>query len=352
MNRVDATIRGIAALGLSASADAPVIVESDDNDLVLRQLREHRIEGVAVRSMAEGALEADEVFSASLVRQHDETMAQCLRVEMMAVSVSELFADHGIAHRLLKGSALAHTVASAPSDRSFRDVDLLVPSPMIDDAVAMLEYEGATRHQPQLRPGFDERFGKSVTMSLDGVEVDIHRVLAPGPFGVWMRPSDLFLLGASVEVGGISIPTLDTTEHLVHACYHAALGSVTPSLVNLRDIGLLAAADWDFERFTQTVDRWKGRAVVQRAVRLVEEELGIELDEGLRAYRHNAVPQAEAAAIEPYLTSDPRGRFAALVPSTFRALPMSERASFARAVGLPDGVDPSERVRSIIDRLR
>ena len=142
------------------------------------------------------------------------------------------------------------------------------------------------------------------------------------------------------------------TEHLLHACFHVALGSVEPALINLRDIALLANSDCDVERFAETVERWRGRAVVQRAVKLVADELGIELPEGLARYRHEPVEASERSAIGPYLTNDPRGRFAALAPATFKALPRTDRVAFARAVGLPDGTNASDRVRSLIDRVR
>ena len=342
--------RRVAIDGLVATEG--ITIDPSDNIEVLRQLRSHRIEGVAVSMLERGDIDADDAFSSSLTGQHDETMAQVLRIEIAAIRVSELLGDHGITHRLLKGAALAHGSARMPRERSFRDVDVLVPSTSIDDAVSMLEFEGAVRLQPELRPGFDARFAKSVTMQLDDVEIDVHRLLAPGPFGVWMHPNDLFLLGSTQSIGDAEIPTLDVTEHLLHACFHVALGSVEPALINLRDIALLANSDCDVERFAETVERWRGRAVVQRAVKLVADELGIELPEGLARYRHEPVEASERSAIGPYLTNDPRGRFAALAPATFKALPRTDRVAFARAVGLPDGTNASDRVRSLIDRVR
>lgn len=329
-----------------------VAITEDDGDAVLAALREHRVEGLAVRAVTDGLLDAPSSVAAALVQRHDETMARTLRIEIATIRVSELLADHGIAHRVMKGVALAHQVHDRPELRSFRDVDVLVPSSSIDDAIAMLEFEGARRLQPSLRAGFDARFGKSVTLSLDGVEVDVHRLLAPGPFGVWMYPADLFLLGRTIELAGTTIPTFDRTEHLVHACYHAALGSAEPVLASLYDIAVLANGEVDGERFDQMVHRWRGAAVIRRAVRLVEDALSTTLPERLAKYRHRAIDERELTAIEPYLTTDPRGRFAALAPATLRALPMSERPAFALAVGLPDGTSPGDRLRSLIDRVR
>lgn len=350
MTVAPATVRSIAAVGLGVPST--IVVEPIDNRSVLHELRAHRLEGVAVSALLDGTIEADERFGESLVQQHDETMAQTLRVEIMAVRVSDLLLDNDVPHRVLKGTALAHTVARSPSERSFRDVDVLVHGSEMDRVVALLTNLGATRNQPQLRPGFDGRFGKSVTMKLDGVEIDLHRLFCAGPFGVWMHPGDLFLLRDTVHVGGTPLPTLDWTDHLLHACYHVALGSAVPALVNLRDVALLAAGDWDSERFGQTVDRWRGHAVVRRAVRLVVDELDAELPETLMEYRHVPVAQAQRDLIIPYLSTDARGRFAELAPATLRALPIADRVAFARAVGLPEGSDVRGRLRAIVDRTR
>jgi len=342
--------RNVAALGFGNSRIAPI--DSAMNDEVIDELRTQRVEGVAVSGVLDGSIEADAEFVERIIQRHDETMAQTLRVEIAAVRASEILAAAGISHRLLKGASLAHTIARNPSERSFRDVDVLVRGDSIDGAIDLFESKGAVRLHRQLRPGFDARFGKSVTMLLDDIEVDVHRLLCPGPFGVRMRPNELFFIDSTFELAGEQIPTLDPTDHLVHACYHAALGSAEPALVNLRDIALLAHGPFDEERFEDTIDRWRARAVIQRAVRLVERTISVELPEVLGRYRYTQVDKTERGWIDLYTVDDPRGRFAALAPATFHALRPIDRPAFARAVGFPDGVPPATRVRSILYRRK
>lgn len=343
----------VASLDLAGTAvAAPIAVaEIDAGDFTIA-LEQERILGVGIRAYEDGSLTMPEAAAESLQARHDLAMAQSMRAELMTRHVSVTLNDQGIRHRLLKGASLAHTVARDPNERSFRDVDVLVPSADVDAAVALFEKQGAKRLQRELRPGFDARFGKSVTLRHEDVEIDIHRLLAPGPFGVWMHPDDLFVLIDHVVIGGVSVPTLDRTDHVIHACYHVALGQVSPVLSNIRDIALLVEGDIDWDRFDQTVDRWQGTAVIQRAATLLRSRLDTDVPDHLDRYRSATVVADERTAIGPYLTEDPSGRFAALAQATLRTLPLSDRASYARAVGFPEGSDPVDRLKTIVDKVR
>lgn len=348
-----AIVSDLAAIDLAGtSVSGPIVVADSDAAVVINALESERLLGVGVRALEDGTLEMGTDSAETLIARHDIVMAQSLSAELVGLAVCDAFERRRIDHRFLKGSAIAHTVARDPRERSFRDVDVLVQSADFDAAVSELELLGAVRLQPQLRPGFDSRFGKAVTFRLGDVEVDLHRLLAPGPFGVWTRPGDLFVLRDQFEIADRALPTLDRTSHLVHACYHVALGQPKPALSNIRDIVLIAEEDIDWERFGQTITRWRGAAVMQRAVSLVRSSLDTALCEQLDRYRAVDVPAEQRLAITPYLTSDPRGRFSALVPSTLRALPAADRVAYARAVGLPDGEDPKQRVIELVNRVR
>jgi len=338
----------IARFGLPSAAEAPIAVDSADASSLLSGIADHRLTGVAVDAMEVGALVLDDDTAADLVTRHDAAMTQTLRAELAMLRVVEALRSSGLTFRVLKGSALAHTVALAPWHREFRDVDLLVPAAEVDDAVRCVESIGGTRLQPELRPGFDRRFAKSVTMKLDGIEIDVHRTLAPGPFGAWIRPSELFVLPSSFEVAGESIDTLDATDHLVHACYHVALGQNEPALTNLRDVALLEERTaWDPQRFDETINRWNGRAAISRAVALVTDQLRCQLGERLEAY--TAQPD-DNELLAPYLVDG--DRFPGLATATMRVLPKADALAFAWAVGFPDGTNHAERVRELVRQRR
>lgn len=333
----------VARFGLDATANnRTVVADPAIADELIDAVAEHRIVGVAVRAMETGMLEMSDGATRDLVDRHDAVMARTLTVEDRMLDVVDALGSAAVDHRILKGSALAHLVALDPADREFRDVDVLVRSPEITRAVEELEALGARRVRPPLSADFDRRFAKSVTLRWQGVEIDIHRTVAAGPFGVWSTPDDLFSSPSGFTVADRSLNTLDRTHHLLHACYHVALGQSLPALANLRDIALLSTGDWDESRFRETVERWQGRAVVARAVRLVQRLL--EVDVGKELARFTPEP-GDGDLLRPYEGAG--NRFPALAVATLRALPARDRAAFARAIALPAGTDPRHRMKEL-----
>ena len=79
-----------------------------------------------------------------------------------------------------------------PALRSFGDVDILVGGADFDAAVGALAALGFRRRFVEPRPGFDARFSKGACLErADGLEIDLHRTLAPGPFGMLLGLTDL-----------------------------------------------------------------------------------------------------------------------------------------------------------------
>lgn len=277
-------------------------------------------------------------------------MASTLRVEIEMLAVSALLADAGIDHRLLKGAAVAHEFATTPAARPFRDVDILVKSTDLDQTVEMLKQRGASRRWEQLRPGFDRTFGKSVTMRRNSIEIDLHRLLAWGPFGVRMEPNDLFVLPAEIQVGGQFIPTLDATDHLLHACLHVALGQIEAPLINVRDIVLIARSGIDWPRFVETSLRWRCGAAIRRAAAIVETQLHVDLAfhwplDGILGVGDTA---SDAEILKPYIWSGDRYR--AMAKAMLVDLDPIDRAPFAIAVGLPAGTSLIGRASKLWSR--
>jgi hypothetical protein len=232
---------------------------------------------------------------------------------------------------------MAHTCYPAPTWRSFGDLDLLVRAEQWQTATAVLLQSGFRRDLPEPRVGFDERFGKAVEFtSEDGYQVDLHRTLVLGPFGLWMKPEELFDHAVPIEVGGTSHLRLDDAGLLVNACMHASLGWTPPLLLPLRDVvQILQVAAVDWALVADWARRWRLTTVIHHAFRSASEAFGVHLPQEARRYVEMEPSRRETLALRAYTTD--RRRLGGMQLSMARAIPgVRGKAAFLRAMVLPD----------------
>ncbi|MBA2437584.1 MAG: nucleotidyltransferase family protein [Acidimicrobiia bacterium] len=268
----------LAAYGLPSRRSLPDRPLSADHwERVLGEARDDRTIGLLSQAIAEGSFAATPEQAEAAYDVHAEAMGLAVVLERVMLDVVDLLNGAGIDHRVLKGSAVAHLVYPDPSLRPFGDVDLLVPAHHVDRAVATLVDAGYLRERPQLRPGFDRRFAKSVSFtSPHGLPVDLHRTLAAGRFGLTLAADDLFDSSAVLVLAGRRLAALAADERFLHACYHAALGSSVPPVLALRDIAqMLLTSDVDLTGVQRRCQAWRGQAVLARAVVLAWETLAL-----------------------------------------------------------------------------
>lgn len=275
---VAATLRSLAVHhlpGAPAISGAAAYSASDEAGAELVRLAaHHRLLGSLSDAVDSGRLVLTEHAVEELRHFHEAAMRWCIHLESRLLEVRELFAKGGeLRMVVLKGPAIAHLDELDPTSRSFADLDLLIESDDIDLAVEALTARGATRQWGERRPGYDRRFAKSVTMTCsDDVEVDIHRTLTDGVHGVRVPRAELFACSETFEIGGRELSALGLDHRVLHAMYHAVLGSPTPALHSLRDVaGYLRRPDVSPEVVLATAARWGGVEVVSEAVRAVEE---------------------------------------------------------------------------------
>lgn len=340
MTGPDGLVASVAAHGLpGAVRSLPQEPLSDETwATFMRGVRFQRVSGHLVHALADGVFPATPQQENEAVGLHTDAMRQVLCLERLLIDTVELLTRAGVRAVALKGSALAHTAYPSPALRVFGDVDLLVPSESFDDAAAVLTDLGLQRRWPQLRAGFDRRFGKSATLvHPDGYEIDLHRTFALGPFGLTVDLPALFDTATSFEVGGRKLPMLAAEERFLHACYHAALGNVPPRLVPLRDVAqLLLATDLDGARVMALVDAWSAQAVVARAITLTWSTFGLADALPLSVWAHNYDPTPwERRALRTYLRAERSYGVKAL--ASLRVIHgVPERAAFLRALLFPE----------------
>ncbi|MEO0494347.1 MAG: nucleotidyltransferase family protein, partial [Actinomycetota bacterium] len=271
-------------------------IEPVDVDRHLPMIVEHRLTGVLLAAMRAGDVDVDRPDV--VADAHEQAMAQALLLEDTMLEAVEALADAGIPARLVKGAAIAHLLPD-PGLRVFGDTDLLVPADRLEAAAAALEPLGGRRAQPAVSPDWERRFAKSITIRWRaGTELDLHRTLTPGPYGHLIDLDELAASTATVDIGGVAVPTLEPELHLIHAALHVALGDVEPRFGNVRDIALLLErTDLDVDRVMRTIVRWGAEAPVAAGVAAA----------GAIGARHSVVDWAEAHR--------PRGRDRRLLAS-------------------------------------
>lgn len=337
--RVDDDYRlkqAVASFGLADTA-AHLSVSKRQWPSFISHVSGQKLTGLALAGAEAGMLVLRPDHEDELRRRHTTVMLQTLAVERRLITVARAFDAAGIEFVVLKGPALAHEFYSDPARRPFVDADLLVRQADWKRACTTLTEIGFTRVLPEPKAGFDERFGKaSLHRDGDGLQVDLHRTLVIGPFGLWIDPDVLFGGAVSFGLGGHRLKRLGDTELLIHACVHASLGWSPPLILPLRDIaeiGRQRRIDWD--RFDELVSAWRLFAVVRHSVQALERRLGIVAPELAAAAANGRATRAERRALRIY-TSGRRGR-GRLSVSTLQAIPgVRQKAAYVRALVVPD----------------
>jgi hypothetical protein len=330
-------IARIVTFGLpDAEDDQPFTVYDEGWIDLWNGLRNERLGGLAVAALDAGALELPEPRRAKLVERHREELVRCLALEQTLLNLAVAFEDAGVEFIVLKGPALAHTVYPNPSWRPFIDIDLLVRTRDWGTACRVLEARGYSRRLPEPRPGFDVRFGKAaVHVTPEGYEVDLHRTLVVGPYGLWMQPDELFDRTEKFELAGRLLRRLDDTGLLFHACVHAALGQQTPFGQQLRDVRQVAAAgSIDVSTLEDWAERWHLRPVFRIAFEHETSAMGTTLPTWLRTVVRRRDGRQDRRLLDAYAT-DRRSRGGTAV-ATFRAIPgIRSRVDYAIALAFP-----------------
>lgn len=145
------------------------------------------------------------------------TEAERLRLDLLAVAVSDRLTGGGVPHALIKGPSTANWLWTPP--RRYRDVDVLVPLSRLDDAVATLAADG-------LATAAAGRVGEEAEHSLllhsqDGFEIDLHISLpAVPPDGdrVWTALADHVV---DLDLGVGTLRALDEPGRCLVLALHA-----------------------------------------------------------------------------------------------------------------------------------
>jgi hypothetical protein len=296
-----ASVAGYGLRGGGVLADEPLSEERWSH--LLSNVRAERVVPQLLHAATDDAITCTAEQVRDLEQAQLDAMAHVLQLDHLLVEVAAILDSSEIPFRVLKGSALAHLDYSDPSLRCYGDVDLLVDQTRYAGAIEAFGDVGIARRSEEVSRGFDTRFGKGTTLVTDvGYEVDLHRMLVFGPFGVAITPEDLFAREEWFTVGSTPLPALALEERFLHACLHAVLGSARPRLIPLRDVAEIAFRDdLDLALVHRLAVRWNAASVVAEAVTTAWDTFGLADAIALSVWAAGYEPTAaEARALRLY----------------------------------------------------
>jgi hypothetical protein len=329
--------RRVASVGLPGAGGDPLEVPEADWPRFLAFLARQRITGLAEVEVRAGTLVVTERQRVELEERHREAMALVLLLDHLLGELSSALAATGVPTVVLKGPAVASTFYPDRSWRSYGDLDLLVSAAEWRGACDVLARLSFRRIIPEPRPGFDERFGKGASFEdARKLQVDLHRTLAMGPFGLWIDPGALLAGTTDLPMREASLRRLDDPNALIHACIHAALGRQHAQLVPLRDVLQIAWSETiDWEVFARRMTDWRLTAPVVHAMRTASATLGISLPEDVASVLRAPVGSIERRALRAY-TTDRKRRGGPELAALWAIPGLRSRAAYLRAMLLPD----------------
>jgi hypothetical protein len=321
---------------------------------LVAQAEHHRVLGFLGAAVRDGALVVDPDQRADLEEKLERWLAHALRVEALLLSTIAELERAGIDHRVFKGVALANTVYEDPSLRVFADVDVLVPSSDFAVAASLLAAAlGTHRSVPELRPGFDTRFGREAMLRSDtGLELDLHRTFVDGAYGLTVELDDVFVKPRTFALGGRDVATLPPVHQLLSSCYSAALGDWPPRLASQRDVVQLLHVDApSVDDVLDLARRWRAEPVVARAVTQAWAALEPQSAPPLVEWARNYVP----AMFDRLLLASYRGPARGLTTQSAGVLVVpgiGDKLAYLRAIAMPQRAYLEQRQLSAGDRWR
>jgi hypothetical protein len=223
------------------------LLDHVDEDVVLDLAAHHRIEGLLYERLRTVPA-APAGLVAALKAQRDSAAQRHLYGLWQLGRVQAALDDAGVPWVVVKGPVLVELLYGAAGRRTYHDLDVLVRPSDFRTAVERLQAIGGRlldRNWPLLHR---ERRGQVHVELHPGMSLDLHWDLV----NVHRRRMSIdtgALLDRRVrlDVGGVSAPTLDTADSVIHLAVHAAL-SGGDLLVWLKDVERAVAVrppSWD-----------------------------------------------------------------------------------------------------------
>ncbi len=337
---VRTALLAVAAHGLPGTGDRSPLRALEDRQWrsLSAAVSKERMSGLLDRAVADGVVPATRAQADDAEDAAAQFIRGTLLLERALLVVADCLGRAGVAFVVLKGPAVARLDEPDPALRHYADLDLLVRSQAMSGALAALASIGYVRDLPERSRGFDRRFGKEVPLAHPRrPEVDLHRTLALGSFGLRIDLATLWASTATFELGGTTLEALDAEGRFAHACLNAMLGDDHPRLVALRDVVRISTSHrLRPERLSALLPPGRGAAVVAAAVAACRSSLGARVGEAAAAFADAAVASRwERLSLRAYRAQGGSNTLELL--SGALGVRGIDRARYLRALLAPDG---------------
>jgi Uncharacterised nucleotidyltransferase len=335
---VEHVLDAIAAYGFAGSRRILPVEPLDGSiwSAFLRRVSQQRLAGLLAAAINDAMFPVTEEQRSAVAELQTQVAIATLILERLLLDIADRFDTEALDFRVLKGSAVAHLDFPDPELRSFGDVDMLVRAADFGRAVAVLETMGGRRGVPELRPGFDRRFGKGAVINMpEDLEIDLHRTFLAGALGMTIDLDDLFKRKSPFILGDRELLALGKEERFLHACISAALGHEV-SRHHLRDVAQMVLNNrLDTDRVVVVAERWKCGAVAARAIDLTWSTLDLADSVPLSAWAGRYQSRShERRVLNSYVGGD--GSYTRQAISAIRVIPLwRDKLAYARALLFP-----------------
>lgn len=275
---LDPVVRRVLGAGLVASRADPVpALDPESWSGLVERARHHRLDGLLVAAVAGGDLSTTVEQRSEVAVLECRLAADAMWHDAQTTDIVGSLRENGVEVRILKGPAWGRLDYPDRLWRPTQDLDLLVRGEDLAEASIVLAEAGGALLGNDPVPGYSAVVGKGITFSMPGrPEVDLHRLLIWGPFGMRIPAADLWGQGRTFALGGEEYTTLPKEESLLHAALHMVIHGWRRAL-NLRDIAQFVTADeLDVDRLLWLSRRWNVEAVLADAVLLAARDVPID----------------------------------------------------------------------------
>lgn len=271
------TARWVLAYGCPTTLSGPTRPLGDAAwGALWRAAGRHGIDGLLIAAVAQGDLPTTPAQRARVAASERSMTERRIMYDQAVTGPLDALVSAGVEVRVVKGAALGALDYPDAQQRPTSDLDLVIRPAQLRRSIEVLEALSGLWINPEPALGFLETNAKGATVALpSGLEVDLHRILVWGPFGMRLDPDDLWTPGREVTIAGRTHTTLGLEETFVHVCLHLmVLGSVKAR--EARDVAQVAGRPgFDADRAVTIAQRWGVATLVAAAVLMAERELAL-----------------------------------------------------------------------------